>query len=281
MKIGNLDGRAVLAVPGGVVDVNRASGGELPSAVNDLFGVWDKLRALEQHHSADAVFTVDEARLGPPCPSPQQVFAIGLNYSDHASEAAFTVPDSPTVFPKYVSSFTGAHGEVALSGDTVDWEVELVAVVGKEGHGIPVADAWSYVAGLSVGQDLSDRSVQMSGPVPQFGLGKSFPGFSPIGPWLVTPDELADADDLELGCSVNGHEVQKGRTRDMVFSIPELVARLSQVVTLYPGDVIFTGTPAGVGMARNPKWFLKPGDELTSYVRGIGEMRHVMTARRA
>ncbi|MEV0074093.1 MULTISPECIES: fumarylacetoacetate hydrolase family protein [unclassified Amycolatopsis] len=276
MKIGYLDGRAVLAVPGGVLDVHRASGGKLPSAGAELFGVWDELRALAQHHAADAVFTVDEARLGPPCPAPRQVFAIGLNYRDHASEASFAVPDSPTVFPKYVSSFTGAHGEVTLNSDTVDWEVELVAVIGMGGHRIPVADAWSHVAGLSVGQDLSDRTVQMSGPAPQFGLGKSFPGFSPIGPWLVTPDELADPDDLELGCSVNGEQVQKGRTRDLVFPIPELIARLSEVVTLYPGDVIFTGTPAGVGMARTPKWFLKPGDVLTSYVRGIGEMRHVL-----
>ncbi|WP_326837528.1 fumarylacetoacetate hydrolase family protein [Amycolatopsis rhabdoformis] len=281
MRIGNLAGRAVLAVPGGALDVNRASGGRLPATLSGLFERWDELRALAADPPAAEVVPVDESRLGPPCPDPRQVFAIGLNYRDHAAEADFAVPDSPTVFPKYVSSFAGAHGVVVLSGDTVDWEVELVAVIGKQAHHVPAAEAWSHVAGLAVGQDLSDRTVQMSGPAPQFGLGKSFPGFSPFGPWLVTPDELDDPDDLELGCSVNGEQVQKGRTSDLVFPIPELVARLSRIVTLYPGDVIFTGTPAGVGLARSPRWFLKPGDELTSYVRGVGEMRHVMSAQPA
>lgn len=277
MKIGNLEGRAVLSVPGGVVDVNRASSGRIPAALNELFPVWDEVREIAQHH-ADDVFSIDESRLGPPCPSPRQVFGIGLNYSDHAAEANLAVPESPTVFTKYVSSFTGAYGEIALSSETVDWEVELVVVLGKQGRDVSAADAWSHVAGLSVGQDLSDRSVQMSGPAPQFSLGKSFPGFAPIGPWLVTPDEVDNPDELELGCAVNGQEVQKGRTRDMVFPIPDLIMRLSRIVTLYPGDVIFTGTPAGVGVGRNPQRFLKPGDELTSYVRGIGDMHHRMVA---
>lgn len=277
MRIGNLDGRAVLSVPGGIVDVNRASAGRLPATLNELFAVWDSVRALT--YSAADVVAVDESRLGPPCPDPRQVFAIGLNYTDHAAEASFAVPELPTVFTKYVSSFTGAYDDVVLPGETVDWEVELVAILGKPGRDIPVGDAWSYVAGMSVGQDLSDRTVQMSGPAPQFGLGKSFPGFSPIGPWLVTPDEVEDPDDLELGCSVNGEQVQKGRTSDMVFPIPELVGYLSRIVTLHAGDIIFTGTPAGVGMARKPPWFLKPGDELTSYVRGVGEMRQRMLAK--
>ncbi|GAA1687612.1 fumarylacetoacetate hydrolase family protein [Fodinicola feengrottensis] len=280
MRIGNLDGRAVISVPGGVIDVHQASGGRLPSTLNELFDVWDSVQELAKQYSEADIVTIDESQLGPPCPHPRQVFAIGLNYSDHSAEAAFAVPESPTVFTKYVSSFTGAYSDITLSGDSVDWEVELVAVVGKPGRDIAVTDAWTYVAGLSVGQDLSDRVVQMAGPAPQFGLGKSFPGFSPIGPWLVTLDEVDHPDDLELGSAVNGEQVQKGRTRDMVFPIPELIAYLSRIVDLYPGDVIFTGTPAGVGMARTPRWFLQPGDELTSYVRGIGEMRQRMLAPR-
>jgi 2-keto-4-pentenoate hydratase/2-oxohepta-3-ene-1,7-dioic acid hydratase in catechol pathway len=127
---------------------------------------------------------------------------------------------------------------------------------------------------VTVGQDISDRAVQMRPPAPQFSLGKSFPGYGPIGPAIVTLDELDDPDDLDLGCRVNGEEVQKGRTSDMIFSVPELVARLSQVLTLRPGDLIFTGTPSGVGAARTPPRFLRPGDVLTSYIQGVGEMRH-------
>jgi 2-keto-4-pentenoate hydratase/2-oxohepta-3-ene-1,7-dioic acid hydratase in catechol pathway len=137
------------------------------------------------------------------------------------------------------------------------------------------------VAGLTVGQDLSERTVQLAGPAPQFSLGKSFPGFAPTGPWLVTPDELPDRGDLVLGCAVNGESVQKGRTRDLVFSVPELIARLSAVLPLLPGDLIFTGTPAGVGGARNPRRFLTVGDELVSSIDGIGQMRHQFAAETA
>jgi len=145
----------------------------------------------------------------------------------------------------------------------VDWEVELVAVIGRHGHRVSREQAWDYVAGLSVGQDISERVLQLSGAPAQFSLGKSYPGFAPIGPVVVTPDELLDKDDLELGCSINGEQVQKGRTSEMVFSVPELVSRLSAVTPLLPGDVIFTGTPAGVGLGRSPQRFLAAGDGCT------------------
>ena len=279
MKIGNLNGRAVVAVDGGVLDIGMASGGRLPAELNDLFSHWDDVRKLVTDHHTDDVQSIALDQLGTPCPAPRQVFGIGLNYRDHAAEANFAVPQNPTVFTKYVSSFTNANGAVELPSENVDWEVEVVAVIGQTAQRIPEDDGWNYVAGLSVGQDLSERVVQMDGPVPQFGLGKSFPGFSPIGPWIVTTDELPNPDDLELGCAINGVEVQKGRTKEMIFSIPALVSRLSHIVTLYPGDVIFTGTPAGIGNAREPKWFLKPDDVLTSYVVGLGEMRHVLQAK--
>ena len=130
------------------------------------------------------------------------------------------------------------------------------------------------MAGLTVGQDISERITQLSGAPPQFSMGKSFPRFGPTGPWLVTPDEFARPGDLELACSVNGAEVQKSRTSHMLISVPQLIARMSAVLPLLAGDVIFTGTPAGVGMSRNPQRWLAPGDELVSYIEGIGEMRH-------
>jgi 2,4-didehydro-3-deoxy-L-rhamnonate hydrolase len=134
------------------------------------------------------------------------------------------------------------------------------------------------VAGLTVGQDLSERITQTSGPSPQFSLGKSLPGFGPTGPWLVTPDEFDNPDDLELGCTIDGEQMQKGRTRDLVFSVPALISRLSHKLPLLPGDLLFTGTPAGVGLGRTPPRYLAPGEELVSYVRGIGELRQRFVA---
>jgi 2-keto-4-pentenoate hydratase/2-oxohepta-3-ene-1,7-dioic acid hydratase in catechol pathway len=222
---------------------------------------------------------VDLAEFGCPAPAPRQVFAIGLNYADHAAESSFAIPASPAVFTKYVTSLTGPSGAIALPDGDVDWEVELVVVIGRAAHRVASAQAWNHIAGVTVGQDLSERVLQMVGPVPQFSLAKSYPGFGPMGPVLVTPDELDDPDSLELGCLVNGEKVQSGSTRDLVFPVPQLIERLSAVTPLLPGDVIFTGTPAGVGMGRKPPRFLRPGDELVSYVTGVGEMRHTITGR--
>jgi 2,4-diketo-3-deoxy-L-fuconate hydrolase len=160
----------------------------------------------------------------------------------------------------------------------VDWEVELVVVIGRPAERVPEEKAWSCVAGVMAGQDLSERTVQLAGPVPQFSLGKSFPGFGPTGPWLVTPDELPDRDDLRLRCSVDGRVLQDGRTGDMIFSVPELVARISAVCPMLPGDLIFTGTPPGVGMGRKPPEFLRPGMTLVSTIEGLGELRNALVA---
>jgi len=158
-------------------------------------------------------------------------------------------------------------------GGRTDWEIELVVVIGARAFQVSAAEAWQYVAGLTAGQDLSDRLMQMAATPPQFSLGKSYPGFSPMGPYLVTPDEFDNPDDLTLGCAVNGEEMQKGRTRDLIFTVAELIEYLSGAVPLLPGDVIFTGTPAGVGMGRSPQRFLRAGDDLVSFVAGVGELR--------
>jgi 2-keto-4-pentenoate hydratase/2-oxohepta-3-ene-1,7-dioic acid hydratase in catechol pathway len=156
----------------------------------------------------------------------------------------------------------------------VDWEVELVAVIGRPAHHVPVGRAWDHIAGLTVGQDFSDRAVQMEGSPPQFSLGKSLPGFGPLGPALVTPDELPDPNDLLLRCSVNNETVQEGRTSQMIHSVASLVALLSDICVLSPGDVVFTGTPEGVGMGRDPVRYLSPGDVVATSVDGIGPMQH-------
>jgi len=277
MRVANLAGRLVIVRGDEAIDVETASSGVFSSDPQRIYDEWESFlawaAALSDFADSRACTPGD---LGSPAPAPRQVFAIGLNYNEHASEAGFDIPDTdPPVFTKFPTCISGPYGEIRLpAGGHTDWEVELVAVIGMQAEHVGVFDAWSHVAGLSVGQDLSERILQMASPAPQFSLGKSYPRFGPIGPWLVTVDEFADPDDLELGCSINGEEMQKGRTSDLIFSVPTLVAKLSAVTSLLPGDVIFTGTPRGVGMARNPQRWLAPGDELVSYVEGIGELRH-------
>jgi 2-keto-4-pentenoate hydratase/2-oxohepta-3-ene-1,7-dioic acid hydratase in catechol pathway len=274
MRIANLNGRLSLISEAGAVDVERASAGRFTADPQAVYTRWEEFTDWATELSTTDAEPFEPAALGAPAPAPAQVFGIGLNYRDHAAEAGLGLPDEPTVFTKFASSLTGPYGEIELSAPTVDWEVELVAVIGRHAWQVPVEHGWAHVAGLTVGQDLSDRTLQMAGPVPQFSLGKSRPGFGPIGPWLVTPDEFADPDDLALSCAINGESVQKSRTSQLIFSVPELISRLSAILPLLPGDVIFTGTPAGVGVARTPKRFLSPGDELVSTIEGIGELRH-------
>jgi 2,4-diketo-3-deoxy-L-fuconate hydrolase len=279
MRLGNLETRPVLITEAGSVDVERASGGRFPADFAALYEDWDGFRAWAQRADfAVSAQPFEVSALGNPVPAPRQIFAIGLNYADHARESQLDVPAVPPVFTKFASSLNGPRGDIHLPPGDVDWEVELVAVIGRRAHRVSRQDAWDHVAGLSVGQDISERVLQLAGSPAQFSLGKSFPGFAPIGPVLVTPDEVPDKDDLELGCSVNGEQVQKGRTSEMVFPVPDLIARLSAVAPLLPGDAIFTGTPAGVGLGRSPQRFLSAGDELHSYIVGIGEMHHRFVA---
>ena len=182
------------------------------------------------------------------------------------------------MFTKFQTSITAPNATVTLPSSSVDWEVELVIAIGHGGVAIAESEAWSHVAGLMVGQDLSERAVQLAGPAPQFSLGKSYPGFAPLGPASVSVDEVDDPDDLELGCALDGEVLQHGRTSDMIFSVPELIGRISAVCPLLPGDIIFTGTPSGVGAARTPPRFLPPGSTLSSYVSGVGELRNHFVA---
>jgi 2-keto-4-pentenoate hydratase/2-oxohepta-3-ene-1,7-dioic acid hydratase in catechol pathway len=183
------------------------------------------------------------------------------------------IPGVPATFTKFPASLGGPFDDIEIVGDAVDWEVELVVVVGIEARDVAEADAWHHIAGLTVGQDVSDRTLQFAAGM-QFSLGKSRSGYGPMGPWVVTPDEVPNPDDLGLGCSVDGETVQDARTNDLIFNVPQLIAELSSVLPLLPGDVIFTGTPAGVGMARKPPRSLKPGQVLESWIEGIGTIRN-------
>jgi len=278
MKLANVDGRAKLVVGDRCVDVAEASGGRFgpaPGGVYDSWGPFFEWATTFLSGPTVDAFAGEEFRAegaGPPSPTPRQVFAVALNYVDHAKEGGFNPPEAPLIFSKFVSAFSGPVSEVVLPEGHVDWECELVAVIGRTAHDIDDADGWGCVAGLTVGQDISERVLQRSGPAPQFGPAKSYPGFAPSGPVLVTVDEFDDPDDLALGCEVNGVSMQDGRTRDMIFPVPRLISYLSKIVTLYPGDVIFTGTPPGVGNGRTPPVFLHAGDHLRSHIEGIGEL---------
>ncbi len=272
MKLANHRDRAVLVLGDEVADVCQVSGGRFGPDPMGVFEAWADFVGFASEVTT-ATAPLDEAALRCPVPNPRQVFAIGLNYRSHAEESGMAVPEVPATFTKFPTSLAGPFDDVQVVGDSTDWEVELVAVIGRRADCVEEADAWGYVAGLTIGQDLSDRHLQFAAGG-QFSLGKSRRGYGPMGPWVVTPDELADPDDLALGCSVNGEKVQDARTSDLIFGVPRLIAELSAVLPLLPGDVIFTGTPAGVGVTRRPPRYLQGGQILESWVEGIGTIRN-------
>jgi 2-keto-4-pentenoate hydratase/2-oxohepta-3-ene-1,7-dioic acid hydratase in catechol pathway len=287
MRILNVDGRLGLitggstALPDDVVDVALASDGRFGPDVQSAYDEWAEFGAWASGLDAAAAprMPVGLAALASPAPRPRQVFGIGLNYRDHVAETGLGAGGDPmVVFAKFASSVTGPYSVVELPAGSVDFEAELVVVIGRRAHKVLRETAWEYVAGLTVGQDLSERELQFRGPTPQFNLGKSYPGFAPMGPVLVTPDEFTNRDDLEITCTLNGTQMQRGRTSQFIFDIPEIIAQLSAVVTLFPGDAIFTGTPAGIGWTRNPKVRLQPGDELVTSIESIGELRPRFTS---
>jgi 2,4-diketo-3-deoxy-L-fuconate hydrolase len=253
------------------VDVEERSGGAFSADPMEVLGNWDAFSDWARRQEVrEEDPDLDPVRLGPCAPRPQQVFGIGLNYRDHAAEAGLDIPETPMVFTKFPSCLSGPYCEIALTSDRVDWEVELVVVMGRQARGVAQEQALDTVAGFCVGQDISDRRLQFSDRPAQFSLGKSAPGYGPIGPEVVSLDALEDPGALVLSCEVGGERMQEGHTRDMIFSVPELVAYLSRYCTLEPGDLIFTGTPAGVGSVRSPRRYLAPGDVITSEIEGLG-----------
>ena len=272
MKLANYAGRAALVFEDVIADVHDASGGRFGPDVMAVYDDWAAFADFARGVTSGTA-PLTEANLRCPVPAPRQVFAIGLNYRSHAEESGMAVPSVPATFTKFPASLSGPFADIEIVGDTVDWEVELVAVIGTRADRVDVADAWSHVAGLTVGQDISDRTLQFAAGS-QFSLGKSRRGYGPMGPWVVTRDEVANPDDLALGCSVDGEKMQDAHTSDLIFSVPQLVADLSAVLPLLPGDVIFTGTPEGIGATRQPARFLQPGEVLETWIEGIGTIRN-------
>jgi len=219
-------------------------------------------------------------RLLAPIPHPQKVICVGLNYIDHARESGVEPPPEPVLFNKFPTSVAAHEDAIQLPAvsDQVDYEAELVVVIGSGGKHIAADEAFSRIAGYCCGHDVSARDWQLRKPGGQWLMGKTFDGFAPFGPTLVTKDEAGDPGDLRIALRLNGQTMQDSNTKQLIFSVPKLVAYISQVTTLMPGDVIFTGTPPGVGMARKPPVFLQPGDVVEVEIEKLGLLRNSFIA---
>ncbi len=239
----------------------------------------DALNFLEAIDPARLPLAPEGERLGSPVGNIRQIIAIGLNYRDHAIEAKMPIPVEPVVFMKSVSSIAGPNDDTVLPpGSTkTDWEVELGIFIGSVARRVPKSEALQCVAGYCMVNDVSERDWQINRGG-QWSKGKSFDTFTPVGPWLVTPSSAGDLHALELELSINGVRKQHGTTADMIFDVASLVSHLSEVTTLYPGDLIITGTPAGVGLGMSPQQFLKAGDVVDMQITGLGTQHHKVVA---
>lgn len=273
-RLTNIDNRSAIEVDGVFHDLAKVVDDESLADPMTAISRFDELHAASVR--AKTAGSPIKGNIGVCVPNPKKVFAIGLNYRSHAGESGMAVPPAPLTFTKFPSCLVGPTADVVLSGGAVDWEVELVVVIGKGGKNIAESAAWDHVAGITLGQDISDRMVQMVGAPPQFSLGKSFDTYGPIGPVIVSVDSFEDPNDIGLWCDVAGQRMQEARSTDLIFNIPFLIAYLSNICTLEPGDIIFTGTPDGVGAARGQ--FLKAGDVIDSGADVIGSLRNACVA---
>jgi 2-keto-4-pentenoate hydratase/2-oxohepta-3-ene-1,7-dioic acid hydratase in catechol pathway len=245
----------------------------------DLIAGWADLKAgVEAHAAAAPARSLSEVRLLAPVQRPGKIFAIGLNYADHIAETGAQTPPNQVWFTKAATSINGPFDPILIArGSTaVDYEVELVAVIGARAKHVAREDAAGAIFGWCVGNDVTEREWQLR--TPQWALGKSFDTHAPIGPWITTADEIADPHALDLSCSVNGEVRQSSNTRNLVYDVYDQIAHLSQAMTLEPGDLIFTGTPGGVGMAMKPQMFLKAGDVVRCEIEGLGAIEAPMIA---
>ncbi|HEU5102543.1 MAG TPA: fumarylacetoacetate hydrolase family protein [Roseiflexaceae bacterium] len=264
-----------------IVDLNRAEP-RLPNDMIAFLAGGDESRVLAAQALADppaeAVLDRNALRLSAPIPRPGKIICIGLNYRDHAAESNQPVPEYPTVFAKYSSCVIGPGESIVIPRVTsqVDYEGELAVVIGRRARDVAEQDALSYVAGYAPFNDVSARDYQ--GRTSQWTIGKTFDTFGPIGPALVTADEISDPHSLDIRVTIGDDVLQSSNTRHLIFSIPQLIAYLSAVMTLEPGDVIATGTPAGVGAARKPARWLQPGELVRVEIDGLGTLENPVVA---
>ena len=269
----NVNGKSALISDGSFFDLEAISDGAVSADPMEALAEPETLHKFSADlESFAATGSVDDVVLGAPVPRPANSFGIGLNYQTHVDEAAMDTPEVPMVFAKLPSCITGPTSDVQMRSDECDYEGELVVVIGSGGKDIQEDQAWEHVVGLTVGEDFSDRGAQFMSTPAQFTLGKSMDSFGPTGPVLVSTDSFTDPADLELRTWVNGELRQHDRTSNMIFSIPELISFISRHVTLSTGDLIFTGTPEGVGFRNGV--FLIDGDVVRTSIEGIGTLEN-------
>jgi 2-keto-4-pentenoate hydratase/2-oxohepta-3-ene-1,7-dioic acid hydratase in catechol pathway len=269
---------AGVVADGNVVSLKAAG---LPDMLSVLEGgpeVFKRAEVLLAKPPADATFPLNSVKLTAPVPRPPKIICVGLNYRDHAIESKMEIPTRPTIFSKYANTVIGSGDEIVLpkNSEKPDYEAEFAFVIGKGGRHIKAENWRDHVFGYMNLNDVSARDVQLA--VSQWTMGKTFDTFAPMGPWLVTADEIADPHNLDISLTVNGETLQHSNTRELIFKVPELVEFLSSVMTLEAGDVVSTGTPSGVGFSWNPPKWLKAGDEVVVRVEGLGELRNKCVA---
>jgi len=278
MRLANYGGRGAIVVDGRAVDVEQASAGVLgsdPMLLSHLGG-HGALRDIAAAVRPGDWPELDERRLGPPVPRAGKGLGVALNYRKHAAETGRPAPDEPALFGKTDNCVCGPFDPIVVPAGraSVDYEAELVIVFGRTCKAATADTAWTYIAGVTVGQDISDREEQRRPPVSQFTIAKSYDTFGPIGPYLVTVDELDDPNALPIECVVGGEVLQSSNTNDLIFGVPALVEWLSRYMTFHAGDLIWTGTPECVGAARTPPRFLRAGDVVETTIGGVGTMRN-------
>lgn len=273
--------RICALVDGRYHDLNQADP-SLPTSLKGLLamGVDGLTKASLAVQSATVTYDPAEVKHLSVIPDPQKIICLGLNYRDHAIESGMEIPAEPVLFSKYPSALIG-HGDTiklpAVSSQ-VDYEAEMVIVVGQRAKHVSEANALNYVAGYAVGHDVSARDWQLNKPGKQWMAGKTFDTFAPVGPVLVTKDEVPDSSNLGIRLRLNGETMQDSNTKQLIFDVAYTIAYLSKIVTLEPGDLIFTGTPPGVGMARKPQVWLKPGDRVEVEIDGLGVLSNLVEA---
>jgi 2-keto-4-pentenoate hydratase/2-oxohepta-3-ene-1,7-dioic acid hydratase in catechol pathway len=239
---------------------------------------WAAENGQLQETGMNLLAPLSSVTLEAPVQRPAKILCIGLNYHDHAVESKMEPPKFPTVFPKYPHALIGSGQPILLprASKQPDYEAEFAVVIGQGGRNIPEADWEDHVFGYTIMNDVSARDVQLA--TTQWTLGKNFPTFAPMGPWIVSKDEVPDPHQLDISLSINGETLQKSNTRELIFKLPRLISYISTMMPLMPGDIISTGTPAGVGMGRNPQRWLKPGDDVVVEVTGVGSLRSPVLA---
>ena len=267
-----------LLADGEVIGLRRGGFPDLISVIEGGADALDRVRRWSDFTPGDEVIPEDKARFAAPIPRPPKLICIGLNYRDHAEEARQPIPEVPTMFAKFPTAVTGHGHPIVLPRNSTkpDYEAEFAIIIGRRGRHVPEERWRDYVFGYTIINDVSARDFQMA--TSQWMIGKTFDTFAPMGPAVVTADEIEDPHNLAISLTLSGEVMQNSNTRNLIFQAPRLIAYLSSVFTLEPGDVIATGTPAGVGFARKPPRWLKPGDEVRVTVEGIGELVNPVVA---